>query len=50
MLDTVSSDGVIKELLKDENLNFDGHGEVIMKLAGKKMFDSLKRLLKAPFS
>ncbi|MBA7569545.1 hypothetical protein ES708_11285 [subsurface metagenome] len=45
-----SKDGVIDELLEDENLSFDGHGKLILKLAGKKMFHSLGRLLKAPFS
>ena len=49
MLDLVSRDGVISELLEDENLSFDGHGKVIMKLAKKKMFRSLGRLIKTPF-
>jgi len=50
MLDAISSSGVINELLEDENLSFDGHGKVIMKLARKKMFSSLGRLMKAPFN
>ncbi len=45
----ISRDGVIDELLEDEGLSFDGHGKLIIRLAGKKMFNSLGRLIKAPF-
>jgi len=49
LFNMAGSDGVIDELLNDENLSFDGHGKVIIKLAKKKMFNSLERLLRTPF-
>ncbi len=47
--DIIKSDGIDEDLLKADDLSFDWHGEVILRLLGQRVLSKAIKVMKIPF-
>jgi len=49
IFDIIESEGIIDTLLKEDNLSFDWHGEVLLRLLRQRAISRALKVMKIPF-